>query len=136
MIEKIRDALGDNEEGKCIGVLGLTFKPETDDMRDAPALSVLPALIEKGAILKAHDPQGMREAKSMLPSTMQYCDDPYAVFEGADAVVLMTEWNLYRGMHLVRAGGQMREKMLVDLRNAYEPNAVIAAGFAYSGVGR
>ena len=135
-IKKIREALGGNEAGKIIGVLGLTFKPETDDMRDAPGLSILPELIEKGAILKAHDPQGMREAKSMLPSTMQYCDDPYAVFEGADAVVLMTEWNLYRGMDLVRAGGQMRGKVLVDLRNVYEPKAVIAAGFAYSCVGR
>ncbi|MBI2802630.1 MAG: UDP-glucose/GDP-mannose dehydrogenase family protein [Gammaproteobacteria bacterium] len=136
MIKKIRDAVGGNEAGKTIGVLGLTFKPETDDMRDAPALSILPALIEKGATIRAHDPQGMHEAKSMLPSSVQYCDDPYAVFAGADAVVLMTEWNLYRGMDLARAGAGMRAKVLVDLRNVYGPAATTAAGFAYSCVGR
>ena len=136
MIKKIRDAVGGNEAGKTIGVLGLTFKPETDDMRDAPALSILPALIEKGATIRAHDPQGMHEAKSMLPSSVQYCDDPYAVFTGADAVVLMTEWNLYRGMDLARGGADMRAKVLVDLRNVYEPEATRVAGFAYSCVGR
>jgi UDPglucose 6-dehydrogenase len=136
MIKKIREALGGNEAGKTIGVLGLTFKPETDDMRDAPAISILPPLIEKGATIKAHDPQGVHEARTMLPSSVQYSDDPYQVFVDADAVVLMTEWNLYRGMDLERAGQQMRSRVLIDLRNVYERESIESKGFSYSCVGR
>ncbi len=136
MIKKIREALGGNEAGKTIGVLGLTFKPETDDMRDAPAISILPPLLEKGATIKAHDPQGVHEARTLLPSSVQYCSDPYQVFVDADAVVLMTEWNLYRGMDLERAGQQMRSRVLVDLRNVYERESLESKGFKYSCVGR
>ncbi len=136
MIKKIREALGGNEAGKTIGVLGLTFKPETDDMRDAPAISILPPLLEKGATIKAHDPQGVHEARTLLPSSVQYCADPYQVFVDADAVVLMTEWNLYRGMDLERAGQQMRSRVLVDLRNVYERESLESKGYKYSCVGR
>ncbi len=136
MIKKIREALGGNEAGKTIGVLGLTFKPETDDMRDAPALSILPALIEKGAHVKAHDPQGMHEAKGMLPASVHYCDEAYEVFREVDVVVLMTEWNVYRGLDLKRAGALMKDKVFVDLRNVYERGSMEAEGFRYWSVGR
>ena len=102
MIKKIRDALGGNEAGKIIGILGLTFKPETDDMRDAPSLTILPALLEKGAKIRAHDPQGMKEALHYLPPGIEYREDPYQVCEGADALVLMTEWNQYRALDLAK----------------------------------
>ncbi|MGH8598382.1 MAG: UDP-glucose dehydrogenase family protein, partial [Gammaproteobacteria bacterium] len=136
MIKKIREALGGTEAGKTIGVLGLTFKPETDDMRDAPALSILPPLIEKGARIRAHDPQGMSEARSLLPNSVEYCTDPYAVCAGADALVIMTEWNLYRGMDLARAAGAMQTRVLIDLRNVHEREPAEALGFQYYCVGR
>lgn len=136
MIKKIREALGGSETGRTIGVLGLTFKPETDDMRDAPALSILPPLLEKGALIRAHDPQGVAEARQLLPPHMEYTQDPYDVFRDADAVVLLTEWNLYRGMDLARAGALMRDRVMVDLRNVYERELVERAGFRYVCVGR
>lgn len=136
MIKKIREALGGNEAGKKIGVLGLTFKPETDDMRDAPALSILPPLLEKGAHVRAHDPQGVHEAKGMLPAEVEYTDDIYKVFDGVDAVVLLTEWNVYRGLDLERAGKAMRERVFIDLRNVYEQDSMAAHGFRYFCVGR
>ncbi len=136
MIKKIREALGGMETGSTIGVLGLTFKPETDDMRDAPALSILPPLMEKGARVRAHDPQGVAEASHLLPAETEYTEDPYEVFRDADAVVLLTEWNLYRGMDLARAGALMRNRVLVDLRNVYERETVERAGFRYVCVGR
>ena len=136
MVSKIRDALGGSESGKTIAVLGLTFKPETDDMRDAPALAILPALVDKGAILKAHDPQGMAEAKHMLPSSIQYCDDVYAACEGADALVLMTEWNEYRALQWSKIKAKMKHHVLIDLRNIYEKGKMEELGFVYSSVGR
>lgn len=136
MIKKIREALGGSEAGRRIGVLGLTFKPETDDMRDAPALSILPPLIEKGARILAHDPQGVHEAKDMLPADVEYTDDIYKVFDGVDAVVLMTEWNVYRGLDLARAGKVMRDRVFIDLRNVYEKDTMAAHGFKYFCVGR
>ena len=136
LIRKIRSALGGSEAGKKIAVLGLTFKPETDDMRDAPALAILPALVEKGAIVRAHDPQGIEEAKPLLPDGVQYDEDAYAAIDGADAIVLMTEWNVYRGLDLARVRDLMSGRVFVDLRNVYEPADMEAAGFEYTGVGR
>lgn len=136
MIKKIREALGGSEAGKRIGVLGLTFKPETDDMRDSPALSILPPLLEKGAQIVAHDPQGMHEAKGMLPNSVGYCDDSYGVFDQAHAVVLLTEWNAYRGLDLARAAQAMRERVFIDLRNVYERELMEAHGFRYHCIGR
>lgn len=136
MLRKIRMALGGGESGKTLAILGLTFKPETDDMREAPALAILPALLEKGAILKVHDPQGMTEAKTLLPAGIHYCDDIYETFEGADAVVLLTEWNAYRGLDLDRLKGVMSGSLFVDLRNVYEPRLMREAGFEYVCVGR
>ncbi|HTT08234.1 MAG TPA: UDP-glucose/GDP-mannose dehydrogenase family protein [Gammaproteobacteria bacterium] len=136
MVKKIRQALGGNETGKVIAVLGLTFKPETDDMRDAPALSILPPLIEKGATIRAHDPHGMEEARKLLPMGIQYCAAVYDVFAGADAVALLTEWNEYRGLNLEKILGLMRGRVFCDLRNVYEPEQMRAAGFDYVCVGR
>jgi UDPglucose 6-dehydrogenase len=136
MIKKIRDSLQGNEAGKTIGVLGLTFKPETDDMRDAPSLTILPALLEKGAKIKVHDPQGMKEAKHYLPAAIEYQDTPYQVCEGADVLVLMTEWNQYRALDLERIKSLMRTAVFVDLRNVYEPDGMRELGFTYFGVGR
>ena len=136
MIGKIRDALGGNESGKKLAVLGLTFKPETDDMRDAPSLSILPKLIENGAIVCAHDPQGIDEAKSLLPDTVQYCDSIYEVFEGADAVILLTEWHAYRGLDLERIKNLMNDDVFLDLRNVYEPDTMKSHGFDYHCIGR
>ena len=136
MVDKIRTALGGSENGKTLAVLGLAFKPETDDMRDAPALSILPRLIENGARIQAHDPQAMPEAKALLPESVLYFDEVYAALAGADAAVLMTEWNAYRGMDLDRIKRTMRGNVFIDLRNVYEPESMRAAGFDYVCVGR
>lgn len=136
MISKIRAALGGDESGKTIAVLGLTFKPETDDMRDAPSLAILPKLIENGAKIQAHDPQGVKEAKALLPDSVIYSDDIYATVQNADAVVLMTEWNVYRGLDLEHIKENMKGNVFVDLRNVYEREQVTKAGFDYYCVGR
>lgn len=136
MIKKIRGALGGSEAGRTVAVLGLTFKPETDDMRDSPALSILPALVEKGAAVRAHDPEGMAEARQQLPEEIVYCDDVFEAVSGADAVVLMTEWNVYRGLDLSRVRAGMKGNVFVDLRNVYEPDRMREAGFDYHCVGR
>ncbi|MCP5155645.1 MAG: UDP-glucose/GDP-mannose dehydrogenase family protein [Ectothiorhodospiraceae bacterium] len=136
MVRKIRDALGGSESGKTLAVLGLTFKPETDDMRDSPSLAILPALMEKGARIRAHDPKGMEEARKLLPSGIEYAGDIYETFRDADAVVLLTEWNAYRGLDLARIRKAMRGKVFIDLRNVYEPADMRKAGFEYVCVGR
>jgi len=135
MVKKIREALGGDVAGKTIGVLGLTFKPETDDLRDAPALSILPPLHEKGAKIQAHDPQGMEEAKKLFPE-FSYVQGVYEAASGADALVLMTEWNQYRAIDLERVKSLMRNPLFIDLRNVYSPARMQAAGFTYVGVGR
>ena len=124
MVSKIRTALGGSENGRTLAVLGLAFKPETDDMRDAPALSILPKLIDNGATIQAHDPQAMPEARALLPDSVLYFDDIYAALSGADAAVLMTEWNVYRGMDLDRIRKTMRGNVFIDLRNVYEPDTM------------
>jgi UDPglucose 6-dehydrogenase len=135
MIQKIRKALGGSEAGKTIACLGLTFKPETDDMREAQSLTILPALIEKGAKVKAHDPHGMAEAKKVMPE-IEYVGDAYEACEGSDAIVVMTEWNEYRALDLEKIKKTMKGSVFIDLRNIYEPKAIIDQGFQYFGVGR
>ncbi|MFA6900027.1 MAG: UDP-glucose/GDP-mannose dehydrogenase family protein [Desulfurivibrionaceae bacterium] len=135
MIKKIRKALGGSEVGKTIGVLGVTFKPETDDLREAPALTILPALHEKGAKLQVHDPQGMKEAAKILPE-YTYVGDAYAACAGADAVILLTEWNQYRALDLERLRNAMKTPLFIDLRNVYDPEKMRESGFVYVGVGR
>lgn len=136
MIKKIRNALGGSESGKTIAVLGLTFKPETDDMRDSPALAILPKLIENGCKVNAHDPQGVDEAKSLLPSSIQYFDDIYDTMNGADAIVLMTEWNEYRNLDINQLKQRLTKPIFIDLRNVYEPVQMQESGFDYYCVGR
>jgi UDPglucose 6-dehydrogenase len=135
MVRKIRNAVGGNEAGKTIAILGLTFKPETDDLRDAPSLTIIPALVEHGAIIRAHDPQAMKEATRLLPG-ITFVSNPYAACEGADAMVLLTEWNEYRALDLDRIRELMREPVFVDLRNVYPLQTMKDKGFRYVSVGR
>lgn len=136
MVKKIRDALGGSEAGKTIAVLGLTFKPETDDMREAPAVSIIPALMEKGATIRAHDPKGMEEAKKYLPDGVQYTENAYEACDGADAVVLMTEWNQYRALDHDRIRSSLSSPVFIDLRNVYDSATMQEKGFTYIGVGQ
>ncbi len=136
MVEKIQKALGGSVANKTIAVLGLTFKPETDDMRDAPSLTIIPALIEQGARIKAHDPHGMDEAAKELPDTVEYADDIDDAVRNADATVLMTEWNQYRGLDLAKLKDLMRGDVFVDLRNVYEKQRMQEHEFNYFCVGR
>lgn len=136
MVSKIREALGGSVADKTIAVLGLTFKPETDDMREAPSLAILPALADRGALIRAHDPAGMAEARLFLPATVTYADTLDEAVEAADAVVLMTEWNQYRGLDLGKLKSQMKGDVFVDLRNVYERELMQAHGFRYTCVGR
>ena len=135
MVDRIAEALDDRLSGRRIAVFGATFKPETDDMRDAPALTIVPALIGAGASVVLCDPQGFREGASLLPGA-EWQDDPYAAAAQADAVVVLTEWNMFRGLDLLRLRAGMRGNVIVDLRNVYRPAEAAAAGFAYSSVGR
>jgi UDPglucose 6-dehydrogenase len=136
MVSKIREALGGTEANKTIAVLGLTFKPETDDMRDSPSLAILPALADKGAAIKAHDPEGVKEAKNILPDSIQYMDSIEDAIKDADAIVLMTEWNQYRGLDLGKVKSMMKGNVFVDLRNVYEKALMEKHGFEYTCVGR
>lgn len=136
MVSKIKEALGGSVADKTIAVLGLTFKPETDDMRDAPSLAILPPLLDRGANIRAHDPKGMAEAKRELPGGVYYADSIDDAINGADAVVLLTEWNEYRGLDMAAIFDQMSGNVFVDLRNVYEPGSMAALGFEYSCVGR
>ncbi|WP_119169412.1 UDP-glucose dehydrogenase family protein [Algihabitans albus] len=121
--------------GKTIGLLGLTFKPNTDDMREAPALAIVPHLQAAGASLRAYDPEGMTEAKKLLEG-VTWCADPYETAEGADCLVLVTEWNAFRNLDFQRLKQIMAQPALVDLRNVYDPERLQKAGFQYSGIGR
>ena len=136
MIEKICHVIGENADTKKVAILGLTFKPETDDMRDAPSLTILPELIKRGIKINAHDPKGVEEAKKILPSSVEYFDDIYKSMEGTDAVVLMTEWNVYRNMDMLIVKEKLNTPVFIDLRNVYEPKEMQDYGFDYFSVGR
>ena len=136
MLDKIIDLCDGSVNGKTIGVLGVTFKPNTDDMRDAPSLTILPALIGAGAKVRVADPQGKREGEALLPG-VTWCDNAYQATQGADAVVILTEWNEFRALDLARMAAKMASPRMADLRNIYAPQAVLQAGFSrYLGVGR
>ena len=135
MTRKIRQALGGHEGGKTVAVLGLAFKPETDDVRDAAAITIISKLVEHGAIVRAHDPQAMDEAAKLLGG-VKFCSSPYEACQGADAVVLMTEWNEYRALDLLRIKNALKTPVFVDLRNVYRPAAMRQLGFSYHSVGR
>ena len=135
MADRIIAACGGSVAGKTIGILGLAFKPNTDDMRDAPSLDIVPALIAAGAVVKAYDPEAMTEAKKILED-VTYCDTAFDTLEGADAMVVLTEWNEFRGMDLDRIKSALNQPIVVDLRNVYDPAEMAEHGFSYSCIGR
>ncbi len=135
MVQKIEGALGGSVEGRTVSVLGLSFKPETDDMRDAPALDIVQGLIERGAHVRAFDPVAMPNAARLLPR-VTFCKDAYEACEDADAMVLVTEWNQFRMLDLERVRKLLRDPVVVDLRNVYKPEPMRQAGFRYHSVGR
>ncbi|MCD4748517.1 MAG: UDP-glucose/GDP-mannose dehydrogenase family protein [Thermoanaerobaculales bacterium] len=135
-VVKVRAAMGDTVAGKTVAVLGLSFKPETDDMRDSPAIPLVETLVEEGASVRAFDPEGMPNAKALLPTSVVYCADAYDAAAGADCLVIATEWNQFRSLNLERIREFMTQSVIVDLRNVYEPDRMRAAGFQYDSVGR
>jgi UDPglucose 6-dehydrogenase len=135
MAGKVAAALDGELAGKTVALLGLTFKPNTDDMRDAPSLDVAPALIAMGATVQAFDPEGMKEAAHLLPQ-VRLTDGPYEAVEGADVVVILTEWDQFRALDLNRVKRLMRQPVMVDLRNVYRPEDMRARGFRYASIGR
>ncbi len=135
MADRILEALGDRVAGKRIAVYGVTFKPNTDDMREAPSLVIVPALIGAGAEVRLCDPEGRKEGEALLPGA-GWIADPYETVDGADGLVVLTEWNAFRALDLRRLRAAMRGDVLIDLRNIYDPADARAAGFAYSSVGR
>jgi UDPglucose 6-dehydrogenase len=135
MATRIVAACDGSVDGKTVAVLGLTFKPNTDDMRDAPSLEIIPALLEAGAKVRAFDPEGMEQANALLPG-VAWCQNAYEAMTGADAVAILTEWNEFRALDLGRVKALMTAPVMVDLRNIYNPADMAAAGFRYSSVGR
>jgi UDPglucose 6-dehydrogenase len=136
MIEKLRDLCPGGFNGKTVAVLGVTFKPNTDDMRDAPSLTIVPALVGGGAKVRVVDPQGAREGTTLLPGVAWH-EDAYGAAEGADLLVLLTEWNEFRALDLKRLADSMATAHLADLRNIYSAEVAMEAGFAaYNAVGR
>ncbi len=136
MVDKVFDLCGGSVNGKTIAVLGVTFKPNTDDMRDAPALTIVPALVGNGAAVRVVDPQGFREGEALLPG-VTWEEDVYAAAKGADAVVILTEWNEFRALDLDRMARDMATPVMADLRNIYSPEDAKSAGFtAYASIGR
>jgi len=135
MIDKVVAALDGEVDGKTVAILGLAFKPETDDMRDSPTIPIIKGLQERGATIRAYDPQAMENSRRIF-SDLTYCDDAYTTAEGADVLVLATEWNEFRALNLDRIQKALREPRIVDLRNIYDPHRMAALGFKYTSVGR
>ncbi|MFL6825832.1 MAG: UDP-glucose dehydrogenase family protein [Bradyrhizobium sp.] len=135
MARKVCNAAGGSLRGKTVAVLGLTFKPDTDDMREAPSLPLVTGLLDMGAKVRAHDPVGMEQARRELPD-IEYCDDPYLCVRGADAMVVVTEWVQYRTLDLERLRSELAHPVVIDLRNIYRPEDMMALGFSYESVGR
>ena len=135
MARRVAAALGGDVRGKTVAVLGLAFKPNTDDVRDAPSLALITALQDMGAVVRAYDPAAMEQAKRLLPKVV-YCEDAYSCAERADALVIATEWEQFRALDLIRLKSVMSHAIVVDLRNIYQPEAMKKQGFAYTSIGR
>src|ERR1700728_550641 len=135
MARKVAGAAGGSLRGKTVAVLGLTFKPDTDDMREAPSIPLVTGLLDLGAKVRAYDPAGMEQARRELPD-IEYCDDPYACASGADALVIVTEWVQFRALDLERIKREMAQPVIIDLRNVYRPEDMAALGFVYESIGR
>jgi len=135
MVERVEKALGGNVRGKRVGILGLAFKPNTDDMREAPSIPIIKGLVERGASVAAFDPVARHQAEPLL-SGIEFADDAYAAADGADALVIVTEWDEFRALDLERIAASLRGKILIDLRNVYDRSEAEAAGMTYYGIGR
>jgi UDPglucose 6-dehydrogenase len=135
-IERVREALRHEPAGKVIGVLGLSFKPETDDMRESAAIPLITALVEDGAMVRAFDPVAMENARELLPPSVHYCGDSYDAAAGADALVILTEWNQFRSLNMQQIRESLRQPVVIDLRNVYDPAKMREQGFTYFSVGR
>lgn len=136
MARKVMAACDGNVRGKTIALLGLTFKPNTDDMRDAPSIAIVTALKDAGAHIRAYDPEGMDQAKKAIDVQIDYCTDAYDCLKGADAMVIVTEWDTFRALDMDRVKSLLTSPILVDLRNVYRPEDMKKLGFTYSSVGR
>jgi len=136
MLTKIATALDGNLEGRTIAMLGLTFKPNTDDLRESPAVAVLQGILASGSVVRVFDPQGMTQAFRDEVTDVQFCDNEYDAAAGAECLVVATEWNQFRGLDLERLQGQMSSPLIVDLRNVFDPETMRSSGFRYVGVGR
>jgi UDPglucose 6-dehydrogenase len=135
MARKVSTALGGELRGKTVAILGLTFKPNTDDMREAPSIPLITALQDLGTNVRAYDPVGIEQAKTLL-SNVTFCDDAYSCAKGAAALVIVTEWEQFRALDFDRLKSLMAQPVLVDLRNVYRPDEMARRGFVYEGVGR
>ncbi len=135
MAERIIDIFDGNVAGRTVAVLGLTFKPNTDDMRESPSLDIIPVLVGKGAVVRAYDPEGMKEARKMMPH-ITYCEDAYDAIKGADCVAIVTEWNQFRALNLERLKSLTKRPLMVDFRNVYKPADMAEAGIEYHCIGR
>ncbi|MFG1466798.1 UDP-glucose/GDP-mannose dehydrogenase family protein [Xanthobacter sp. DSM 24535] len=136
MGKKVIRALGADPRGKTVAVLGLTFKPNTDDMRDSPSIAIVNALLDRGVKVRAYDPEGMEEARKVLPSGVEYGSGPYEIAAGADALVIVTEWDAFRALDFAKLKALLAQPVLVDLRNIYRPEEMAELGFSYDSVGR
>ena len=135
MSARIIAACGGDVSGKIIAILGVAFKPNTDDMRDSVSLDIIPALQEAGALIRAYDPAAMDEAKKLLKN-VDWRKDAYDAMQGAAAVAILTEWNEFRALDIEKTKGVLKSPVMVDLRNIYKPEEMRAAGFAYTSIGR
>ena len=135
MARKVSNALGGSLRGKTVALLGLTFKPDTDDMREAPSIPLVTGLKDMGAHVRAYDPAGMEQARQELPD-IDYCDDPYSCAQDADALVIVTEWVQFRALDLAKLKDVLRQPVVVDLRNIYRPEQMASHGFIYESIGR
>ena len=136
MADRVIAACGGSAQGKTVAVLGLAFKPNTDDMRDSPAIDIVAAMVEAGATVKAFDPEAMKEARHLLPASVQYCADAYGTMPSADCLVIITEWNEVRALDLDKVKSLLKAPVLVDLRNVYAPEEMADLGFRYTSIGR
>ena len=132
---RIIEAMNGCVKEKTIAVLGVTFKPNTDDMRESPSLDIIPTLQSKGAKIHVFDPQGQKEGATLLPG-VKWCSDPYAAIEGADSLVIITEWNEFSALDLARIKKLLNSPVMIDLRNIYQPQEMEKAGFTYHSIGR
>jgi UDPglucose 6-dehydrogenase len=136
IVERVRAAVGEDFNDKVVAILGLSFKPETDDMRESAAIPLIESLVAGGACVRVFDPVAMENAKQMLPSGVEYCSDSYHAAEGADVLVILTEWNEFRSLNMERVLGSLRQPVVLDLRNVYDPERMREQGFTYYSVGR